>query len=799
MVKEYFIIGAGISGLTLGYELAKKGLAVRIFEKSAMPGGLARTEIVDGVHYDCGPHLFHSNNQKIQKYWTNLLGDKIATPNLYGANYISGKVYEYPLSRESISKQFSEIEVSTIERELSQRDLSNIGLSENYKDYVINLAGNFLADKFFTKYPEKLWGISTKELSAKFAPRRVEIREESRPFHSGQGKWAAVLNGGCGTLANVLEENLAGLGVHVEYGMELTDIATYGSGREKVISELIFNNGANNLDVSQGIVISTIPLTFMAKLLGFSAELWYRSLKIVSILINKEISLPGNYDWLYFDSEDVIFHRATLQNSFSKEGIPIACSIISLEIAYSNNDEIDRSIDLEIINKCLADLEKMNIVKSQDVISTHMIDAGYVYPGISMGYESELAKLGSHLDEIGNLYRHGALAEFEYSDLQVLTAKSIDLAEVLSSENYNQTNFVKKKALYPLKTIQIKEHKIGPDFPAYIIAEAGLNHNGSISLAKELVWAAKDAGADAIKFQTYAEKRISKGVRTSMYYEDLIDTQESLSDYLDRIRLSSNDWTELFRYADDVGITIFSTPFDIESLNELQSLNAPAFKISSMDLVNLPLIHAVAKTMKPVILSTGMSTLSNIEEALGIVLEVGNPNVVILHCVSAYPCPADLANLARIRKIAEIFSVIAGYSDHTTGIDISLAAISLGASVIEKHFTLNRKYDGPDHNFSILPKELSHLVASNRRIYQAKKDMGLSLNFSEISSALNLRRGLFYARDLHPGEVVQKEDLVVRSPGIGLHPRYIEYIIGSKVNIQVYQDTPVIFNHVLNR
>ena len=219
--STYHIIGSGISGLVAAYELAKKGKNVRVYEKLDLVGGIARTEVVNGVSYDCGPHLFHTNNPEIKDYWLTLIKDEVTEPDLYGANLIKGHVYEYPISFESLEKQFTKDEIKTIKMEIASTNKEDLAESKNYADFVQNLAGKFLTQLFFTKYPEKLWGIPTNQLSAKFAPRRVEIRDKQRAFHSGEGKWAAVLKGGCGALANSIESRLNSLGVYIEFNKEL--------------------------------------------------------------------------------------------------------------------------------------------------------------------------------------------------------------------------------------------------------------------------------------------------------------------------------------------------------------------------------------------------------------------------------------------------------------------------------------------------------------------------------------------------------------------------------------------------
>jgi sialic acid synthase SpsE/protoporphyrinogen oxidase len=790
----YHIIGTGISGLVAAYELAKKGKNVRIYEKLEIVGGIARTEVKNGVSYDCGPHLFHTNNKDIKDYWLTLISDEVNEPSLYGANLIKGKVYEYPISFESLKKQFTKEEIKIIKSQISSLKQEELAESKNYADFVKNLAGEFLSNLFFTKYPEKLWGIPTNQLSAKFAPRRVEIRDKQRAFHSGEGKWAGVLKGGCGALANAIESKLNSLGVYVEFRKGLTQLefSDNFSNSTRSISTLHFDdNDSINLN-SEDIVISTIPITKMSQILNTENKLWYRNLKIPCILVDKKIELPGSYDWLYIDDPDIIFHRITLQNSFSEQGIPKNHSILSLEVACSDGDKIDLTSNSDILKKSIDGLVQLNIIDKQDIVDSHMIDAKNVYPAIFVGYEEELSKVKNTTDNINNLYMHGALAEYEYSDLQVLTAKSIDLVEILCKNNFaGSNNLIKNNYVKPAKEIDLEHYQIGQNHPTYIIAEIGLNHNGDLKLAKKMIYQAHRAGANAAKLQTYKKGRISKKVRTSRYYEDLVDTQESLSKMLDKIAFTNNETKELFAYGKQIGITVFSTPFDKESLDQLELLNCPAYKISSMDIVNIPLIRAVANKGKPMIISTGMSDISDIQAATDAVLSSGNSKLILLHCISSYPCPPTSANIKMIQRLANTFDTIVGYSDHTTGIDISFAAIALGAKVIEKHFTIDRKMDGPDHNFSILEDELSVLCASSRRIEGALIDNGYGVLPLELDTAQNLRRSLFFSNDLPIGHIITESDLEIKSPGIGLHPKFLDVALNQTLKRNAKKDHPL--------
>lgn len=507
--------------------------------------------------------------------------------------------------------------------------------------------------------------------------------------------------------------------------------------------------------------------------------------------------MPGKYDWLYFDDKNTLFHRVTLQNSFSEVGIPKGKSILSCEVAYNSEDKIDKIPDKDLIDECANDLEKNNLITRDEIFHSHLIDAGNVYPGISIGYEEELNRVKNELDKISNLYMHGAPAEFEYSDLQVLTAKSIDLAEQLTKKAIVTNNFLKDKKVSPKKIIEIEGAKIGYDQRCYVISEIGLNHNGDIKLAEKLIDQSYSSGANAVKLQTYKKGRISAKVRTSRYYEDLVDTQESLSSMLDKISFNEQETKHLFEYARNKNMTIFSTPFDINSLELLESSGCNAYKISSMDIVNIPLIREVAKTKKPIIFSTGMSDLSDIQLAVDTILNENNPNMIILHCVSSYPCPASSANLKMIPKLQNVFDSIIGYSDHTTGIDISLAAICLGAKVIEKHFTIDRKLDGPDHNFSIVEDELSTLIASIRRVEDSLIDHGYGLLPSELNTAQNLRRSLFYSKNIKKGKRLSYQDIEIKSPGIGIHPKFLEMIINKKLLLNVEQDHPISWEDLL--
>ena len=508
----YHIVGAGISGLILAYELSKNGADVRIYERLGQPGGLARTETVDGYRLDCGPHLFHTNNEEIKSYWQNLPNIDFFEPNLYGANYKQGNIYEYPLSEESMKSQFGPAKYKSIIDELSTLDKTKVTEASNYNDYVLALAGTQLTDLFFDKYPKKLWGIDTKNLSAKFAPRRVEIRKNKAPFHAGNGKWAGVLDNGCGHMAEIIEGELLKLGTYIEYNKTLSGLSfTEIQGMMgKSIDVLEFADG-QHVDLSMSdTVIFTVPITAVCGFLNIEHDLWYRCLKIVGLVIDRKVDLKSKYDWLYFDDEEIFLHRLTLQDSFRHKEVVEGKSILSAEIAYSKGDNVSSMPSEKMIKRVIDDLVKLGFIQENEVLLSHCIDAGEVYPGIYVGYEEELSRINAQLNVFNNMYMHGAPATYEYADLQVLTAKSIDLAELLlASESESISNLKKNKRIIPAREIRISKHSVGLNNPCYIIAEIGLNHNGSVDLAKKLILAAKKSGAHAAKIQTYKSGRLS--------------------------------------------------------------------------------------------------------------------------------------------------------------------------------------------------------------------------------------------------------------------------------------------------
>lgn len=340
--------------------------------------------------------------------------------------------------------------------------------------------------------------------------------------------------------------------------------------------------------------------------------------------------------------------------------------------------------------------------------------------------------------------------------------------------------------------INIDDRPIGCEFPPYVIAELSANHNGDLENALKLIKVAKDAGADALKLQTYTADTITLN-------SDLPDFQikeglwkgRSLYDLYEWAH-TPWDWHEkLFAYAKEIGITIFSTPFDYTAVDLLEDLNTPAYKIASFEAVDLALIKYVASTGKPMIISTGMADLDEIGEAIEAAREGGCEQLAILHCVSGYPAPVEDYNLRTIPDMRDRFGLVTGLSDHTLDNTTAIASVALGASIVEKHFTLDRNGGGPDDSFSLEPEDLSALCAGTKTAWHALGKVNYERKESEKSN-LKFRRSLYVVKDLKKGEIITTDNVRSIRPGYGMAPKHLEEVIGKLIIEDCAAGTPLL-------
>jgi len=331
-----------------------------------------------------------------------------------------------------------------------------------------------------------------------------------------------------------------------------------------------------------------------------------------------------------------------------------------------------------------------------------------------------------------------------------------------------------------MNNLTIGNKTIGENFPTFIIAEAGSNHNRDIKQAKKLIEVAAEAETDAIKFQIFsADTLYSKKTATPDYLNGKME-QESLWHFIKDLEFPREWLGELADYSRSHDLTFLSTPFDYKAIEELEEINMGAYKIASFEIVDLPFLATIAKTRKPIILSAGMASLGDIEDAIDAIRKVSDSEIAILHCAINYPPPFEDLNLRAINTLKQAFQVPVGYSDHTMSVSIPAVCVALGASIIEKHFTLNRSLKGPDHKFALEPNELKIMV---KNIREAQLALGTPVKFLPESekNLYNLARRSIVARKKIPkGKIIEESDLIIKRPGYGIAPKFLTVIIGRK-------------------
>jgi len=339
-----------------------------------------------------------------------------------------------------------------------------------------------------------------------------------------------------------------------------------------------------------------------------------------------------------------------------------------------------------------------------------------------------------------------------------------------------------------MSEIKIADSAIGKKHSCFIIAEAGVNHNGKLKLAKKLVDAAVNAGADAVKFQTFkSEEVVTDNADTASYAKKNIGKKLKQIEMMKDLELKYDDFKKLKKYCDKKEIIFLSTPHSFDAIDFLDDL-VPAFKFGSGDLTNIPaLIHA-AKKEKPLILGTGMATLEEVKEAVNAIKKTGNHQIVVLHCTTNYPCPFEEVNMNAMITMQKRLDCLAGYSDHTTGISVPVMAATLGAVIIEKHLTLDRSLPGPDHKASLEPTELKNMVTEIRNVEKALGRSEKKPTKSEKEIMKNVRKSIVAKSDIEKDEIIKKEMLDIKRPGTGLCPKEINNILGKKTRKDIKKD-----------
>ena len=341
------------------------------------------------------------------------------------------------------------------------------------------------------------------------------------------------------------------------------------------------------------------------------------------------------------------------------------------------------------------------------------------------------------------------------------------------------------------KEFIIRDRKIGDNQPVYVIAEMSANHNQDFEQAVKIIHAAKKAGADAVKLQTYTPDTITINCDNDYFrIKGTIWEGKKLYELYGEAYTPWEWQPKLKKIANDLGMDLFSTPFDHTAVDFLEKMDVPVYKVASFELVDIPLLRKIAQTGKPIIMSTGMATLTEIDEAVSAIREAGGSQLALLKCTSAYPAPSDEMNLRTISHLSEAFDVPTGLSDHTLGIAVPVAAVALDACIIEKHFTLSRNIPSPDSAFSLEPKEFKEMVDAIRTVEKALGKISYEVTEKQKESRV-FRRSLFVVKDIKKGEEFTAENVRSIRPGYGLHARYLDQVIGRQASRDIQRGIPL--------
>ena len=805
--KKIIVLGSGPTGLITAWKLLEEGFNVVIIEKNSITGGLCRSWKYKDFILDTGPHIFHTPDKELKKFWKNNFNDLLVEGEFYcknvkGTNF--NKFYDYPFSMEAL-KNFDNKTRKKIKNELLKcRKFDKRFEAKNYKEYIDSLVGPTLRKMFYEKYPEKIWGISTSKMTPDWAPNRIKFRKKILPFYHEE--FAAVGKYGTGCVYDRIRDKIIKLGGVFKFNETVIGLKY----KDKKIIEI--NTTKKNYKLEENeIIISSLPINITAKFLGKKNNLKFRGVCSVYLFYNQEYILPKNVHWLYFDSEKTLFNRITENKKLSKFVAPKNKSYLTAEITYSMNDKFSKINPSQVISRVVNDISKVNLVDNKKLIDSHINYEPFVYPVQFMDYKNETFTIKSFIESFNNLYSVGAGGEFNYADSQILFHKSFDLVKSLANKFNTFSNEIKNINRVDFnKSFKIGNKKVGNGAQTFVIAEAGLNHNGSFEIAKKLIDNAKKTKCDAIKFQSFLpDSRVSKKVKSEKYSEKIIGTQESINQLFKRLSLNFATQKKIFNYAKKKNILIFSTPFDFESADFLEKINVCAYKIASADLVNLPLIEHVAKKNKPMIISTGMSKISEIDEAVETVRSTGNKNLALLHCNSSYPSAHSEVNLKFMDNLKSLYQIPIGFSDHTTDLLSSKSAIALGADIIEKHFTLNKRMEGPDHLLSSDLKEFKELVKFKKNFRKFK--IWLKKQNANNKNEINLivgdgikkiqpneyitinsqKKSLYAKKNIKKNEKFSKSNIAIKGPAGGLLPKYMSVIINKKAKTKIQKDEPI--------
>ncbi len=781
------IIGGGPSGLSLAYYAHLRGVdGITIYEMKGHLGGMARSWNHHDFVLDTGPHIFHTADAEIAEDWQKINSDGFDFGKFSSCNFLGeypSKIFDYPVSLESLRKNLDEESYKEIHNQLKEIDQGdNLSASAStFREFMNASVGEKLTELFFSKYPQKVWGMPTDEMLAEWAPQRIQIRKITEPFYTKP--FVAVARRGTGDFYNQILRILESSDrFKVYYNSELSGIEASNG----LINKLLFKNKLDIQINEDDHIVSTIPAQILARILGEDIKLRFRGVRTEYLFFKNPRILPEKYNWAYCSDPNYTFNRVTEPSSMASEVSPSGHSFVCVETTYPGGSEfIPPKKSFEEPLEWLRSLPFFNTDGYIPQLNTQNFE-NHVYPIQNKGFRTSLASYNSLISSYSNLSVIGTGGEFHYSDMQIIFRKSKNLIESLfcseakevrgkiplisdlnihkniykvtnhsqisitNNENRNESSLhLKSKALIPM------------------IAEIGINHNGNVELAKSMMLAAKNANCHFTKFQLYQSgSRLQKNSLTEYLHETAEDNEISLNDIFERSRLDNNACKALIDYGNEINIPVFFTVFDIESAQTIRDLGQEIVKVASMDCNNLNLHKFLNKlNFKTVIISSGMT--DEFELLRSISIYSPDTEVLVMSCRSSYPAKIGDIDLGEINYLKNITGRTIGFSDHTEGILTSSLAVASGAKFLERHFTTDKDLSGPDNPMSLEISEISELSNQVQLIAKSLSNCRKIIHPSEQSTFSMQKKSLRFPRDMTEGERIHTDDLIALAPPEG--------------------------------
>ena len=773
------IIGAGPAGISLAYYANAAGIKnINLYEKSDSLGGMARSWHQEGFILDTGPHIYHTDDQEIENDWLNIGKDLLVKGEYSSCNILSeykNILFHYPLSYQTLKENLDSKKMKEISNEINKlKSLDKSAKAENFNNFMEAKVGKILTKMFYKDYPQKVWGISTDEMLADWAPQRIELRDKNETFYKKPFVAVGLKGTGCfyDRMIDILKKNKK---FKIFKEKELTGLSKNGDK----ITKLIFNKSHEIPIDFNDHIFSTIPATNLGSLLDLNLNLKFRGVRSQYVFFKNERILPKNYNWVYCSDKEVGFNRITEPSTMTKGVTKPGYSFVCIETTFDSENYENIKHGYEEFLKWIKESKHFNSKGYLPELNTQNFE-GYVYPIQNADFKKGLSIYNSVISKFTNLNVLGTGGEFHYSDMQIIFRKSKNLINSFLNEsrskisiplikNLNQDdlkirNIYKKNNLVMPKDISLL-HRIS-DVKIPLIAEIGINHNGDINLAKEMILSSKKSGAHFAKFQFYKKDgRVRKNNLTEYLHETADYSEMSLNDIFERSRLDIKDCIELINYSEKINMPIFFTVFDIESAEEINNLGQKIVKVASMDCNNIRLHKRLNDLdFETIIISTGMTNFNEIVRTLSIYKD---KEVLLMSCRSAYPARLSDIDLGEIKYLINNTNKLVGYSDHTEGDQASLLAVAMGAMFIERHFTTNKNLGGPDNIMSINSNEISTLSRNLQLVAESISKNQKVIHPSEQNTFNMQKKSLRFAKSYKKNEIIHTDDLISEAPPIG--------------------------------